>query len=230
MARAHHRRRAYWILGVTALVALVTIGGPNIWVSVASAGRIHELGASDDTATAPVAIVLGASVYASGEPSPWLRYRLDTAAQLYESGRVDAILVSGDNGQTTYNEPDAMRTYLVSIGVPEQAIAMDYAGFDTYDTCVRAKEIFGVDQALVVTQDFHEPRAVSLCRAAGVATQGVADTRADADRGTWWRSWARERVAVVKAAWDVLTQRQPVLGDAETTVDDAIAWTRSQRG
>ena len=113
--------------GGVALVVLVVVSA-NVWVWGASAGRIEELGAPDDTATAPVAIVLGAAVNPSGEPSPWLRYRLDTAARLYHSGRVEALLVSGDNGRENYNEPVAMRNYLVSAGIPAEAIALDYAG------------------------------------------------------------------------------------------------------
>ena len=215
-------------LALTGL-ALVVVVAPNAWVWAASAGRVHEAGSSEDTATAPVAIVLGASVYPNGQPSPWLRYRLDAAARLYNEGRVDAVLVSGDNGQASYDEPTVMRDYLISVGVPSEAIALDYAGFDTYDTCVRARDVFGVENAILVTQDFHEPRAVAVCRAVGLDATGVADTRADANRSTWVRSWLRERLAVVKAAWDVVSQRTPTLGDHETTVDDAVAWTRSQR-
>ena len=214
--------------GGVALVVLVVVSA-NVWVWGASAGRIEELGAPDDTATAPVAIVLGAAVRPSGEPSPWLRHRLDTAARLYHSGRVEALLVSGDNGQENYNEPVAMRSYLVAAGIPDEAIALDYAGFDTYDTCVRAHRIFGVTRAIIVTQDFHEPRAVSVCRAAGVEAHGVADSLARNNRGTWARSWLRERVAVVKAAWDVLSGREPLLGRRETSVEDAVAWTRAHR-
>ena len=214
--------------GGVALVVLIVVS-TNVWVWGASAGRIEELGAPDDTATAPVAIVLGAAVNPSGEPSPWLRYRLDTAARLYHSGRVEALLVSGDNGRENYNEPVAMRNYLVSAGIPAEAIALDYAGFDTYDTCVRAHRIFGVTRAIIVTQDFHEPRAVSVCRAVGVEAHGVADSLARNNRGTWARSWLRERVAVVKAAWDVLSGREPLLGRRETSVEDAVAWTRAHR-
>jgi len=218
------------VIGVVVSLVVLVVVSANVWIWGASAGRIEELGAPDDTAAAPVAIVLGAAVYPSGEPSPWLRYRLDTAARLYRSGRVEAILVSGDNGRENYNEPVAMRRYLVAAGIPAEAIALDYAGFDTYDTCVRARRIFGVTQAIIVTQDFHEPRAVSVCRAAGVEVRGVADTLARNNRGTWVRSWLRERAAAVKAAWDVATRREPTLGNRETTVDDALAWTRANRG
>ncbi|QPL06671.1 YdcF family protein [Actinomyces respiraculi] len=211
------------VLAVALLVVLV----PNAWVWAASAGHVGVHG--DDDPSAPVAIVLGARVYESGRPSPWLAYRLDVAADLYLSGRVGALLVSGDGRQAAHDEPAVMRDYLVAAGVPEQAIVLDPAGYDTHDTCVRAREVFGVSHALVVTQDFHEPRAVALCRHAGIDAQAVADTRARANRGTWLSSWVRERAAALKAGWDVLSGRDPVLGAASTEVDEAVAWTRGHR-
>lgn len=222
------RRCRRIILGCLGL-AVVLLASPAIWVAGASAGRLYDPG-EGGTPSAPVAIVLGAQVYPSGDPSPWLAYRLDAAAQLYRDGKVDAILVSGDNGDTHYNEPEAMRRYLVERdGVPTEAIALDYAGFDTHATCVRAKKVFGVDRALMVSQDYHVPRAVALCRAAGVDADGVGDARAHADRGTYAKALAREGLALPKAAWDALSGRDPILGRHETSVDDAVAWTRAHR-
>lgn len=228
--RALLRRLTLVLLSLAGVLAVVTAGA-GIWAWTVSSGHIEVAGESDDdgAARAPVAIVLGAAVHADGRPSPWLAYRLDVAADLYTSGRVEAILVSGDNRRVGYDEPTAMRDYLVGLGVPSEAIALDYAGFDTYDTCVRARRIFGVDQALLVSQDFHVSRAVAVCRSAGLDARGVGDTQAAADRGTWRMSWLRERPAAIKAAWDVVTRRDPVLGGRETTVDDALAWTRAHR-
>lgn len=217
------------MIGVVVSLVVLVVVSANVWIWGASAGRIEELGAPDDTAAAPVAIVLGAAVYPSGEPSPWLRYRLDTAARLYRSGRVEAILVSGDNGRENYNEPVAMRRYLVAAGIPAEAIALDYAGFDTYDTCVRARRIFGIERALLVTQDFHEPRAVAICRSVGLDVDGVGDSRARSDRIGWTVSWTRERAAAIKAVVDVVSRRDPTLGRQETSVKEAVAWTREHR-
>ena len=217
------------MIGVVVSLVVLVVVSANAWIWGASAGRIEELGAPDDTAAAPVAIVLGAAVYPSGEPSPWLRYRLDTAARLYRSGRVEAILVSGDNGRENYNEPVAMRRYLVAAGIPAEAIALDYAGFDTYDTCVRARRIFGIERALLVTQDFHEPRAVAICRSVGLSVDGVGDSRARHDRISWAVSWTRERPATIKAVIDVVSRRDPTLGHRETSVAEAINWTREHR-
>ena len=214
------------------VVVAVLAAGASIWAWTISAGHIEIAGESrgDGEATrAPVAIVLGAAVDADGRPSPWLAHRLDTAAELYTSGRVEAILVSGDNRRAGYDEPTVMRSYLLSRGIPDQAIALDYAGFDTYDTCVRARRIFGIERALLVTQDFHEPRAVAICRAVGVDVEGIGDSRARSDRIGWTVSWTRERAAAIKAVADVVSRRDPTLGRQETSVNEAIAWTREHR-
>ena len=216
------------VMGTVALLA----AGASIWAWTVSAGHIETAGeGSGDgvAARAPVAIVLGAAVHADGQPSPWLAHRLDTAAELYPSGRVEAILVSGDNRRAGYDEPTVMRNYLLSRGLPEQAIALDYAGFDTYDTCVRARRIFGIERALLVTQDFHEPRSVAICRSVGVDADGVGDSRARGDRIGWTVSWTRERAAAIKAVVDVVSQRDPTLGRQETSVKEAVAWTREHR-
>ena len=209
------------------VVVAVLAAGASIWAWTISAGHIEIAGESrgDGEATrAPVAIVLGAAVDADGLP-----HRLDVAADLYTSGRVEAILVSGDNRRAGYDEPTVMRRYLLSQGIPDQAIAVDYAGFDTYDTCVRARRIFGIERALLVTQDFHEPRAVAICRSVGVDVDGVGDSRAGSDRIGWTVSWMRERPAAIKAVIDVVSRRDPTLGRQETSVKEAVAWTREHR-
>ena len=215
------------VMGATALLT----AGASVWAWTVSAGHIEIAGGSDgdgEAARAPVAIVLGAAVHADGQPSPWLAHRLDAAA-LSTGGRVEAILVSGDNRRAGYDEPTVMRRYLLSKGIPDQAIAVDYAGFDTYDTCVRARRIFGIERALLVTQDFHEPRAVAICRSVGVDVDGVGDSRARSDRIGWTVSWMRERPAAIKAVIDVVSRRDPTLGRRETSVGEAIVWTREHR-
>ena len=275
-------------LVVVGVLGLITAGA-GTWAWTVSAGHIEvadESADGADAARAPVAIVLGAAVHADGLPSPWLSHRLDIAADLYTSGRTEAILVSGDNrragydeptvmrryllsqgipdqavavdyagfdtydtcvrarrvfgierallvsgdnGQENYNEPVAMRRYLVAAGIPDEAIALDYAGFDTYDTCVRARRIFGIERALLVTQDVHEPRAVAICRSVGLSVDGVGDSRARHDRISWAVSWTRERPATIKAVIDVVSRRDPTLGHRETSVAEAINWTREHR-
>ncbi|WP_309234782.1 ElyC/SanA/YdcF family protein [Nocardia sp. XZ_19_385] len=199
-----------------ALAVLASVG----WVRYQASG--HEYTADAVPAT-EVAIVFGAQVYDDGQPSPYLAARLDIGRQLLESGKVKALLLTGDNGRRTYDEPEAMRRYLVRKGVPSAKIALDYAGFDTYQSCVRAHKIFGVRRAIVVTQDFSVPRTVSLCQAAGIETDAVAD-HSQPHEGVWIKCWVRDQIASTKAVWEMATEPDPkFLGNEETSVRDAIS-------
>ena len=163
-----------------------------------------------------VAIVFGAGLWRNGSPTPVLADRVTAAANLYFAGKVEKLLMSGDNRFVDYNEPEAMRQLALSLGVPNDAIVLDYAGRRTYDTCYRAKAIFKVDQAILVTQAFHMPRAIYLCNRLGVDSLGV-----ESDLRTYPKSsllfWnARELFATVAAWWDVnIGHPVPVLGKQE---------------
>jgi len=171
---------------------------------------------------APVALVLGAAAWGDA-PSPFLAGRLDAAAELYRAGKVRAILVTGDNSREGYDEPTVMWNYLTAKGIPGHKVVRDYAGFDTWDSCVRAKRIFGVERAIVVTQTFHLPRAVALCRAAGLEATGVGhDSMATAALPTCY-GYFRETLASLKAVVDIATGRQPrFLGPQEPGVRRAL--------
>lgn len=192
---------------------------PWVWVQSEARGHVY---AAADAPSAPVALVLGAGLTVSGEPSPFLAGRLQVAKELYDTGRVRVILVSGDNRYTTYDEPSAMRTWLLKRGVPEAAIVRDFAGRDTYDSCTRALRIFGVNRALVVSQAYHVPRAVAICRNVGLDVDGVGDTSVTG-YAAWQTGQVREIPAASKAVWDVISRRDPVLGEPETSVTDALA-------
>ena len=161
-----------------------------------------------------IAIVFGAGLWRNGSPTPVLEDRVTTAANLYFSGKVERLLMSGDNRFVNYNEPEAMRQKALSLGVPNEAIVLDYAGRRSYDTCYRAKVIFKVDQAILVTQAFHMPRVLYLCNRLGVDSVGV-----ESDLRTYRKSsmlyWnARELIATIAALWDVNVGHPiPVLGD-----------------
>ncbi|MFG2058198.1 vancomycin high temperature exclusion protein [Micromonospora sp. NPDC048930] len=218
-----HRRLLRRVLLVAAVGVLLLAGGvvgSAAWIRGGADGHVFTEAEVPD---APVALVLGTKVGPDGIPSAFLAGRLEIARRLFDAGKVRAILVSGDNMNADYNEPDAMRRWLVDRGVPERKVVLDYAGFDTYDSCARAKRIFGVDRATVVTQSFHLPRAVSLCRHLGIDANGVGDDTARRYAQRWWISSTREYAACVKAAVDVLSGRDPVhLGRHETGVDDAL--------
>jgi vancomycin permeability regulator SanA len=205
---------------LTALV-VVAMASCSLWVSLEAAGHVYD---ESTVPAAPVAIVLGAEVYPGGTPSPFLAARLDIAQRLLEAGKVRAILVSGDHSRWDYDEPGAMQVYLVARGVPVQQVVLDYAGFDTYDSCARAKRVFGVTKAIVVTQTYHVERAVALCRDQGIAAVGVGDDSVRIYKEPWAHSMFRERGAIVKAAVDVLSHRDPVyLGRHEPGIDEALS-------
>jgi vancomycin permeability regulator SanA len=213
-------RRGLWTAIVVGLTGLVAVVGSVGWIRYSARGHIYD---EASVPAAPVALVLGAPVYDGGSPSPFLAARLDVARRLYDAGRVRAILVSGDHGRWEYSEPDAMREYLIAHGVPGRKVVADYAGFDTYDSCARARRIFGVRRAIVVTQSFHIARAVTLCRRLGLDVDGVGDDSVRVFAGAWRKGSLREKGAAVKAAFDVLTGRDPVyLGRYESGVDDAL--------
>ncbi|MFI0155141.1 vancomycin high temperature exclusion protein [Streptomyces lydicus] len=207
------QRRVYQAVVAAAVLALA----PATWLNATAGPRVRTVA---DAPAAPVALVFGAGLW-NGEPSPYLAHRLDTAAALYDRGTVRAVLVTGDNSRHDYDEPDAMRAYLLRHGVPARKIVSDYAGFDTWDSCSRAHRIFGVNRAVLVSQDFHIRRALALCGAAGVDAYGVgAGERHDA---TWAYGGVRELFAAGKAAVDAMLRPDPqFLGPREKGVTEAL--------
>ena len=201
------------ILIYSAGIALLTIGLSQLIVELYALPRMYTL---ENAPSGRAAVVFGAGLLRDGRPTPVLRDRVATAAELYFAGKVDRLLMSGDNRFDDYNEPGAMRTYAIELGVQDEAIVLDYAGRRTYDTCYRAGAIFGLDEAILVTQRFHLSRAVFTCNNLGVKAVGV-----DADRRVYLRrsqvSWSiRESIATTVALWEVWVSRpEPVLGNPE---------------
>ena len=218
--RTFLRRRWKRITATTVGLGALVGFGPLLLVLAESHGRTYT-----DASQVPardVALVLGAQVYPSGQPSPYLAGRLDRAAELFRAGTVKVIIVSGDNGTTHYDEPTSMQKYLVAKGIPADKIVLDYAGFDTYASCVRAKKILGVTKLVVISQSYHVPRAVATCRLVGVDAIGLGDRSVNTSDGTWRSGQAREVLADIKMVLDVTTDRTPLLGPRETTVDEAL--------
>jgi SanA protein len=195
------------------LLGLIGLLLPRLVTALYAAAHILPV---DKVPAERVVIVFGAGLTRDGAPTAVLRDRVETAAQLYFSGKAEKLLMSGDNRFVEYNEPEAMRQYALDLGVPDEAIVLDYAGRRTYDTCYRAKAIFGVERAILVTQDFHLPRALYLCNALGVEAVGVKANN------NYYRKisrliWnTRELLATFGAVVDVqITKPMPVLGNPE---------------
>ncbi|MGD0876850.1 MAG: ElyC/SanA/YdcF family protein [Anaerolineales bacterium] len=201
------------VLPVIVLLGLLVLIVPRLITAAYSKGKVYS------TANVPVrrvAIVFGAGLWRNGSPTPVLADRVAAAAHLYLAGKVEKLLMSGDNRYVEYNEPEAMRKLAISLGVPNDAIVLDYAGRRTYDTCYRAKAIFMVDQAILVTQAFHMPRAIYLCNRLGVDSIGVKSDLRTYPKSSllFWNM--REMFATVAAIWDVnIGHPLPVLGKQE---------------
>ncbi|TNY38207.1 SanA/YdcF family protein [Thermomonospora catenispora] len=221
MKRLRGLWRPEWLGPGAVAVGLAGYAGllPSVWMKAATAP--YRMDAAQ-VRPAPVAIVLGAGIWGD-RPSPFLAGRLDVALRLYREGKVKVILVSGDNSRREYDEPTVMWRYLVERGVPGEKVVRDYAGFDTWDSCVRAKRIFGVDRAIVVSQVFHLPRAVALCRAAGVRAVGVGHDSMRTQAATTGYGYLREGLASFKALVDVARKPRPrFLGPQEPGVRNAL--------
>ncbi|MCJ7511360.1 MAG: YdcF family protein [Anaerolineales bacterium] len=158
-------------LGLTLLTFGLAFVLPRAVVLQRYAGRIH----TPATAPArPVAIVFGAGLRRDGTPSLVLADRVAAAAALYLQGRVEGLLLSGSASAASRDEPAAMRDLALALGVPETAITLDRLGDRTFTSCKRARAVFGIEQALLVTQRFHLPRALAICRGLGMEADGVA--------------------------------------------------------
>ncbi|MFC9406776.1 vancomycin high temperature exclusion protein [[Kitasatospora] papulosa] len=208
------QRRLVQALMMACAVALA----PATWLHTTADARVRT---SAGAPAQEVAVVFGAGLW-EGRPSPYLARRLDAAAELYRTGKVRVVLVTGDHGRVEYDEPDAMRTYLTAQGVPDGRIVSDHAGFDTWDSCVRARKVFGVDRAVLVSQGFHIRRAIALCRSAGIDAYGVGVD--DVHDVTWYYGGTREVFAAGKALLDVVFEPDPhFLGPREPGVAEALA-------
>jgi SanA protein len=216
-ARMQRLLRVASIGGVAALtLAVVVVVIPIIMRARYGAYQFVSAGS---VPRSDVAIVLGASV-ARGIPSPVLAARADAAVELYQSGKVSKILVTGDNGALSHDEVTPVRKYLINAGVAPSDIFLDHAGFDTYSSMYRARRVFQATSATIVTQDFHMPRSLFVARSLGLDAYGY-----DADnRASLALSYFREIPASLKAVWDVVIHREPkYLGPAISLESDGEA-------
>ncbi len=195
------RREYYIIVGVAAVVAVLLAF--YLPVQVETRGYIYASVA--DVPATQAALVLGASVYNNGTLSPVLEERVDKAIELYRAGKVQKILMTGDNTTLDHNEVEPVRKYLLAADIPAKDIFLDYAGVDTYSSMYRARDVFDVTSVTIVTQQFHLPRAVYIARRLGLDAVGV-----QAGSGELYASnYVREAPATIKAQLDLLFYRVP---------------------
>lgn len=204
-------RKRIRLITISAGIFLFGIAGAILaceWiVTLAAKGNVFTTVST--TPHCPVGLVLGCGQYlANGRNNLYFRYRIDAAEKLYKAGKVDVLIVSGDNHRKGYDEPSAMKSALIHRGVPAEKIHCDYAGFRTLDSVIRAKEVFCSDRVVVISQRFHDERAIFIGKARGIDTLAFA-ARDVSSRGGL-RTRIRERLARVKAVLDVtLLQKKP---------------------
>jgi SanA protein len=208
-------------LGVVCGMLAVAVPNLIVWLG----GRTPVTTDVAEVPHAQAALVLGAQIYRDGRPSIMLRDRVNAAAELYRAGRVDKLLLSGDHSRVDYDEVGTMRALLLAQGIPGEDIFTDHAGFDTWDSAQRAKRVFDVSSAVVVTQGFHMARALYDARRAGLKATGYA-----ADRRQYGKIMGklrvREALARVKTMGDVVTGADPHFLGAEIPIsgDGRASW------
>lgn len=221
VSRAQSHRPARWVrccklLAVAVIVAALLVVAANAITVLSTRGQVHTVAQlADEFAGDPAdaAVVLGASVYADGRPSDILADRLEVAVDLYEAGAVRAIICSGDNRSSHYDESDAMKAYCVSLGVPSEDVYVDHGGVTTYDSMYRARYVFGAERIIVATQAYHLYRAMFIADALGMDAWGVAT-----DKGAYHNQFSysvREVMARTKDFFAALL-RIPVETAGET--------------
>ena len=202
-----HIKQILWFIGICLAVAVLLVLICNGRVKKSSQGRMYQN--VSEIPYRKVGIVLGTSPFRSnGSPNMYYRYRMETTAQLYFAHKISYVIVSGDNHKHDYNEPECMRRSLVALGVPDSVIYSDYAGFRTFDSMVRCKKVFGQDSVTVISQYWHNERALYIAQHAGL--DAIAFNAPDVQvKHAYLKNHIRELLAKVKVVMDVTFHKQP---------------------
>lgn len=206
------------ILVIFSLVLLITM--ITSYISVENVAKEYVYGNTDEIPYKKVGLLLGTNpIGPSGGPNYYFTYRIEAAVRLYEAGKISCILVSGDNHSKDYDEPKCMKEALMKKGIPESVIYLDYAGFRTLDSIIRAKEIFGQDSFTIISQKFHNERAIYLARHYGISAIGfnAKDVRMAATNLKI--AIGRESMARVKMYIDILFNKRPKFLGEQITIE-----------
>ncbi len=188
------------------IVILLSIFVIDLWVKKSTSAQMFT--SVEDMPTNKVGLLLGTrKALKSGRVNLYYSYRLDAAEQLFKSGKIEYILISGDNSREAYDEPTDMKDDLIARGIPENKIYLDYAGFRTLDSVVRANAIFGQEKFTVISQPFHNERAIFISEKKGFQTVGFNAKEVGSRYG--WKVQVREKLARVKMLLDIMVGKQP---------------------
>lgn len=185
------------------------------WVARVASSKIYT--SIENIPYNDVGLVLGTiKTLGSGRENPFFTYRIDAAVALYQNGKIKHILVSGDNSRKSYNEPEDMQQALIEKGIPPSAITLDYAGFRTFDSVIRAREVFQLEKITVISQQFHNERAVFIANKLNLEVVGY--NAREVMPGVKNRAEVREYLARIKAILDlyILRTKPKYLGEKIT--------------
>lgn len=198
---------------ISLIVLIIVILSSHLLVSGYTKNKVFENVA--DIPYNRVGLVLGTSPYArNGGPNYFFTYRIDACVALYKAGKIDRILVSGDNHVKTYDEPQYMKDALIKQGIPASAIVLDYAGFRTWDSVIRAKKVFGQSKITIISQGYHNERAVFIARCKGIEAIGFNAKELKRTRTYIYFGFLRESLARCKMFLDLIINKKPkFLGD-----------------
>ncbi len=207
-------RWASVVVSITAFLLLLVIARVDV------STQRYRVTSLNDVPTRRIGIIFGALVYRSGKLSPILQDRVDGGIALYRAGKIQKLLMTGDNHTADYNEVVNMQVYALAQGIPKEDIVLDYAGLDTYDSCYRARNIFGITSAILITQQYHAPRATYICRSLGIdaITYALPDFEKYPDLRTSYS--IREDFADIKAFWQasVVHPQATIMGKQEPSI------------
>lgn len=210
------KRLLKYLLYIIIIITLVTLG---IDAYVSSTVRSQLYDDIEIVGYSKVGLLLGTSKYvAQGRVNLYYKYRIEAAVSLYKAGKIDFILVSGDNRAANYNEPETMKKDLIAAGIPEGRIFLDYAGFRTLDSIVRSSAIFDADDMVVISQKFHNERALFIANNKGIKAIGY--NAQSPTRRYHVRVMLREKLARVKMAIDLLLNTQPKFYGKKILIED----------
>jgi len=198
-------RKTILAFALFVIISILIVFGLEAYIQKETSSLIYS--EITELPNAQTGIILGASVHADGKLSPILKDRVETALQLYKLNKIENFLISGDHRTDDYDEVNAIKNYLVEKGVPPSAIILDHSGFDTYDSMFRAKAVFKIEDAIVITQKFHLPRSLYIAKNLDATYTGFEATPiAYTSSETIKR---REQLANFKAIWELIIKQQP---------------------
>lgn len=200
------KKRYFKIFGWLFVIPLLVILLCNFTISSAANGKTFSR--VEEVAKNKVGLVLGtAQKLAGGQPNPYYSHRISATIALFKAGKIEFVLVSGDNGTKYYNEPKAFKKDLIAGGIPSEKIFLDYAGFRTLDSMVRAKEVFGLERVTIISQKFHNERAIYIAEKKGLTAIGFNANDVAGNSGL--KVHLREYLARVKVYVDLVFNTQP---------------------